>query len=96
MNVLSFSPSGRVKEQFNLGGLKIESITLSWAPYLTLGNCDVEGKNCQTVEGLLADYMNILANMFNFTWETWCQFHQHFKSSFYANTLLPKNYKAKL
>ena len=71
MNALSFSASGRLKEQFNLGGFKIESLTLSWAPYLTLGNCDAQGKNCQTVEGLLADYMNILANMFNFTWETY-------------------------
>jgi hypothetical protein len=26
---------------------------------------------------------------------TWCQFHQHFKSSFCAKSLLPKNYKPK-
>ena len=31
---------------------------------------DPQGRNCKTVEGLLADYMDILAGQFNFTWET--------------------------
>jgi hypothetical protein len=39
----------------------------------TLDRCDWEGKRCQTVNGLLADYMNILASKFNFTWETYLQ-----------------------
>jgi hypothetical protein len=28
--------------------------------------------------------------------DTWCQFHQHFMSSYCAKILSPKNYKAKL
>jgi len=28
------------------------------------------------------------------TWQTCCQFHQHFTSTFGSNTLWPKNYKA--
>jgi hypothetical protein len=70
MNELKFDLRGRVKEQFNLQGQKIESITMSWVPYLSLGDCDSAGRNCKSVEGLLADYMGILSQKFNFTWET--------------------------
>ena len=43
MNELEFDSRGRVKESYNFDGLKIESLSMSWMPYLNLGNCDYQG-----------------------------------------------------
>ena len=35
-----------------------------------IGSCDSGGRNCRSVDGLLAELMRILSVKFNFTWET--------------------------
>ena len=68
LNDLEFaSNSYHVKEQFDLQGLSIKSISLTWAPYLTIERCNEQGSDCAVNDGYLMDYMNILANRFNFT-----------------------------
>ena len=64
---LEFSKSGKEKEMSNLEGIHIKCLTLSWAPYLTLNDCEESGKNCKSV-GYFADLMNIAAKNLNFTW----------------------------
>ena len=44
MNEIDFDARGRAKEVYDLKGLKIESLSLSWAPYLTLDDCDSQVK----------------------------------------------------
>ena len=66
---LKFNQFGHVLENYNLKGMKILSNTLPWPPFFTIQNCDSEGKNCQT-DGFLADYMDALGQILNFTWES--------------------------
>ena len=75
-NRLAFNPAnGIILEDYNLQGLHLVSMTLSWAPYLTVSNCR-EGKhpkgpnkNCET-SGYLHETMNIFSKVLNFTWES--------------------------
>ena len=40
MSGLHFEARGRVLENYDFQGLKIESISLNWAPYITLDRCN--------------------------------------------------------
>ena len=68
MNQLHFNVNGGMDEIYDMKGLHIVSITLSWAPYFTLVDC-IENKHCRS-EGYLTDVMNNLGEMMNFTWES--------------------------
>ena len=60
----------RIIETFDMQGLEIRSTSLTWAPYLTLEDCDNDGLNCKKNYGYLHDYMEKLADMFNFTFSS--------------------------
>ncbi len=60
---LVFNERGRIRQTFDLDGIEIESISLPWAPYIITEGCDpITGKDCQTVDGFLPNYMDIVAN----------------------------------
>ena len=64
---LRFNPGTmEIKEYFNLEGLRVESVTLSWRPLLFLENCDPETFVCDS-SGYLTDVFDELERMFNFT-----------------------------
>ena len=75
-NQLTFNPTnGIIVEGYNLQGLHLVSMTLSWAPYFTVSNCQ-EGnhpkgfnKKCDT-SGYLHETMNLFSRTLNFTWES--------------------------
>ena len=69
INLIEFDSFGRLIENYDMQGLHIVSIALSWAPYFTLYNCTEKKTNCSS-EGYLTDAMNILGEMMNFTWES--------------------------
>ena len=64
---VELSAGAQISEVSNLEGIHINCLTLSWAPYLTLSDCDGGGKNCRSV-GYFADLMNIAGEHLNFTW----------------------------
>ena len=67
-NEVRFDRSGKMIEEYNMQGLHVKCSTLSWAPYLSLSDCDENtGKDCKST-GYIADVMNILGNSLNFTW----------------------------
>ena len=68
LNEIEFSSQGRVKPSYDLQGIHITCSTLSWAPYLSLFDCnESNGKSCKS-EGYLADLVNMMGNQQNFTW----------------------------
>jgi hypothetical protein len=69
INPVTFNQFGQIKEEYNLQGIEMISITLSWAPYFIIENCDEFGKNCDQ-KGFLSDYMNGLGRILNFTWDS--------------------------
>jgi hypothetical protein len=67
---LKFSlTSFQIIEVYDLNGLTIYSISLSWSPYLTIKDCNQVGKNC-TNYGYLKDYTDVIAKKLNFTYES--------------------------
>ena len=59
---------GSSTKNFDLEGLHIDCLTLSWSPYLILNDCNAKtGKNCQS-QGYLAELMNFAGKQLNFTW----------------------------
>ena len=56
-----------MKEDYNLQGMHIKSITLNWDPYF-VAHCDGNGKNCETF-GYLSELTDLLGKKLNFTWE---------------------------
>ena len=66
-NNLQFDSGGRLIINYDLQGLRIESMTGTWEPYLYLYGCTDEQKHCKS-EGYLADVMDTMGNMMNFTW----------------------------
>ena len=58
----------RIMETFDLQGLQITSTSLTWAPYLTIDDCDEKGLNCAKNYGYMIDFMDNLAIKFNFTY----------------------------
>ena len=68
INPIEFDKFGRMITKYDLNGVHIKCCTLSWAPYLTLSDCVGPKKvNC-TSTGYLADLMDNLGRMMNFTW----------------------------
>ena len=68
MNQLEFSSFGRIKPSYDLQGIHIKCSTLSWAPYLSLFDCNEnDGKSCKS-EGYLADLVDMMGSQQNFTW----------------------------
>ena len=57
-----------MKEDYNLQGMHIKSITLNWDPYF-VARCDDNGKNCESI-GYLSELTNLLGQKLNFTWES--------------------------
>ena len=72
VNPLKMDLKGKVIEGYNLQGMHIKSSALSWEPYLSITNCTDTGQNCNS-KGYLADVMDILGVMMNFTWESHAQ-----------------------
>ena len=69
INVLKFADnSSRVIETFDLHGLKITSTSLTWAPYLTIDDCNEYGLECAKNNGYLKDFMDMMASQFNFSY----------------------------
>lgn len=58
----------KIQEYFDMQGLKLNSISLSWPPYLNMEECD--GQICKHQFGSLIDYMDILSAEFNFSYES--------------------------
>ena len=69
INPLSFDSKGKLIDEYDMQGMHIVSITLTWDPYFTIYDCTDELRNCKA-KGYLADIMNILGLMMNFTWES--------------------------
>ena len=65
---VQFDNNGKIVANYNLEGMHIPCITLSWAPYAELIDCDPKNqRNCIT-EGYLSELLNIVARQLNFTW----------------------------
>ena len=45
----------------------LASTSMPWAPYLTLDDCDEDGRACQQNHGASRDHFDMVARMFNFT-----------------------------
>ena len=69
-NLAFHSGSHLISEQYDLNGLTIHSISGSWAPYMIIDKCDEQGKHCNFNSGYLVDFMNIMAEKFNFSYES--------------------------
>jgi hypothetical protein len=70
MTELKFSQSSfQTIEDYDLNGLTLYAISLSWAPYLTVEDCNQVGQNC-TNYGYLKDYTDVIAKKLNFTYES--------------------------
>lgn len=69
INSIELDQFGHIIERYDLNKLKIYGITLSWAPFFTVENCDFEGKNCDQY-GFYGDFMDECAKIMNFTWES--------------------------
>ena len=69
LNHLEFAKnSSRIIETFDMHGLDITSTSLTWAPYLTIDDCNQDGLECAKNYGYLIDIMDKLAVEFNFTY----------------------------
>ena len=69
---LNMDSKGKVIDGYDLQGMHIKSVALSWEPYLSITNCTNTGQKCNCT-GYLADVMDILGVMMNFTWESHAQ-----------------------
>ena len=69
INLIEFDSSGKIIENYDLQGIHLLSVSLTWSPYFIITNCANQHKNCQS-EGYLAETMDILSGMLNFTWES--------------------------
>ena len=66
---MKFDEKGRMITSHEMQGIHIKCYTLPWAPYLTLSDCMQPNlTSCKSV-GYLADVMDNLGSMFNFTWD---------------------------
>ena len=66
-NNLQFDSSGKLLINYDLQGLHIESMTATWEPYLKIYGCNDEKRHCKSY-GYVADIMDSMGNMMNFTW----------------------------
>ena len=58
----------KIIEAYDLQGLQIRSTSLTWPPYLTIDDCNAEGKNCAKNYGFMIDFMDTIAIKYNFTY----------------------------
>lgn len=69
LNHLEFDDnSSKIIEAFDMHGLEITSSSLTWAPYLTIDDCNEDGLDCAKNYGYLIDLMDELAIKFNFSY----------------------------
>ena len=69
LNQLQFAnKSSKIIEKFNMQGVEITSSALTWAPYLTIDDCNIDGMDCGQNYGYHIDLMDNLAMKFNFTY----------------------------
>ena len=57
----------KIRKSFDLAGLQVTSTTLTWAPFLTINDCNHLGLECDANHGYLRDYFDLLGRWFNFT-----------------------------
>ena len=69
INSVQFNDKNVIKEHYDLGGIHIRSLSLSWTPYFLLSGCNENGKFCKS-EGYLSNLMDELGRLMNFTWES--------------------------
>ena len=69
INTVQFNDDKMIKEHYDLDGIHIESLSLSWTPYFLLSGCNEKGTFCKT-EGYLSNLMDELGRLMNFTWES--------------------------
>ena len=70
LNYLKLNKMGMAIEHYDLKELKIYSLTLPWAPFFTIENCDEEGKNCDYY-GFYADFCEAMGRITNYTWTSY-------------------------
>ncbi len=56
-----------VREKYNLQGMRVTSISDTWAPHLVFEDCNEEMMQCKTSYGALYDQSQLIAQLFNFT-----------------------------
>ena len=66
---MNFDSSRHLISNHDMNGIHIKCYTLSWAPYLVLSDCIQPNQTRCKSTGYLADVMDNLGNMFNFTWD---------------------------
>ena len=66
-----------IKEQYDFNGLTVRSTSLTWAPFLTINDCNDDGTDCAIQYGYLMDYMDALAKDLNFTFESYIDLGRH-------------------
>ena len=76
INELELDSNEMPIKHYDMQGLEIVSITLSWAPYFTLVHCKEDLTSCGG-EGYLADVMDILGSMMNFKWQSHAEINEN-------------------
>ena len=66
---IQLDTNGIVIEHYDFQGIEILSMTLSWAPFFTIENCDPDGKNCDCY-GFYGDFATEMGKIMNFTWDS--------------------------
>ena len=69
VNKVQIDNQSRMKEEYDLQGLHLTSISLPWFPYFHLYNCNDKGMDCESA-GYLKQFMDSLGTLMNFTWES--------------------------
>ncbi len=54
------------KEKYDLQGLRAESVSLTWAPFLTIEGCNEAGVECEKNYGLLPSLCRYFDRYINF------------------------------
>ncbi len=73
MDKLAFyGDSRKVLEKYDLNGMSIRSISLTWSPYYILEDCDAEGL-CSKDSGFLKGLMDLIRQDLNFTYVTYVE-----------------------
>ena len=68
LNQIKFNSSGRIVENFTMQGINIIGLALSWEPYFSIESC-TDMKTICMERSYLAEVMDIMGDMMNFTWE---------------------------
>ena len=76
INEINLDSNQLIKEEFNLQGAHLVSISLSWNPYFMLHECNANGTSCKSI-GYLRNLMDGLGELLNFTWESHQEVHDN-------------------